>query len=131
MGYVTVHSLHASRRFLCSLCCPSCSDVALYSVAAVYPAAGTYAEYATIKSNLLARIPDNTSFDEAASLPLICLTAMQVLAQPFWSVSRALHALMAFCCLTFVPDLFLLFHSLYKHVLYVLTVCRWSKCSAL
>jgi len=58
----------------------------LCSVAADYPDAGTYAEYATIKSNLLARIPDNTSFDEAASLPLVCLTAMQVLAQPLWSI---------------------------------------------
>ncbi len=86
MGYAVVHSLQASRRFLCSLCYPSCSDVALYSVGADYPDAGTYAEYATIKSNLLARIPDNTSFDEAASLPLVCLTAMQVLAQPLWSI---------------------------------------------
>ena len=82
MGYVAMHILQASRRFLSSLCCPSSSAVALYNVAADYSDAGTYAEYATIKSNLLARIPDNTSFDEAASLPLVCLTAMQVLAQP-------------------------------------------------
>ena len=76
MGYVAVRNLQSSKRCLCSLCCQSCSDVALYSD---YPDAGTYAEYATIQSNLLARIPDNTSFDEAASLPLVCLTAMQVL----------------------------------------------------
>ena len=44
--------------------------------------AGTYAEYATIKSNLLASIPDNTSFDEAAALPLVSLTALQVGSQP-------------------------------------------------
>lgn len=40
--------------------------------------AGTYAEFATIKSNLLAAIPDNISFDQAAAVPLVCLTAMQV-----------------------------------------------------
>ena len=40
--------------------------------------AGTYAEYATIKSSLLARMPDNVSFDQAAALPLVSLTAMQV-----------------------------------------------------
>ena len=39
--------------------------------------AGTYAEYATIKSDLLAVIPDDVSFDQAASLPLVSLTAMQ------------------------------------------------------
>ncbi len=83
MGYAAVHSQQARRIFLCSLCYPSCSDVALYSVGADYPDAGTYAEYATIKSNLLARMPDKTTFDEAASLPLVCLTAMQVPAQPF------------------------------------------------
>ena len=46
--------------------------------AAVNLHAGTYAEYATIKSSLLANIPDNTSFDQAAALPLVSLTAMQV-----------------------------------------------------
>lgn len=40
--------------------------------------AGTYAEFATIKSSLVASIPDNTSFDQAAALPLVSLTAMQV-----------------------------------------------------
>lgn len=40
---------------------------------------GTYAEYATIKSNLLASIPDGVSFDQAAALPLVSLTAIQAL----------------------------------------------------
>ena len=40
--------------------------------------AGTYAEFATIKSSLVASIPDNTSFDQAAAVPLVSLTAMQV-----------------------------------------------------
>jgi len=40
--------------------------------------AGCYAEFATIKTSLLAPIPDNISFDQAAALPLVCLTAMQV-----------------------------------------------------
>lgn len=44
--------------------------------------AGTYAEYATIKSDLLATIPDNVSFDEAAALPLVSLTAMQASHTP-------------------------------------------------
>ncbi len=38
---------------------------------------GTYAEYATIKSSLLAIVPDNISFDQAAALPLVSLTALQ------------------------------------------------------
>lgn len=40
---------------------------------------GCYAEFATIKTSLLAVIPDNISFDQAAALPLVCLTAMQAL----------------------------------------------------
>ncbi|KAL3148280.1 hypothetical protein ABBQ38_013746 [Trebouxia sp. C0009 RCD-2024] len=40
---------------------------------------GTYAEFATIKSSLVASIPDNTSFDQAAAVPLVSLTAMQAL----------------------------------------------------
>ena len=44
--------------------------------AAVSFHAGCYAEYATIKSSLLASIPDNMSFEQAAALPLVSLTAM-------------------------------------------------------
>ncbi|DBB11254.1 TPA: hypothetical protein ACH3X3_006694 [Trebouxia sp. C0006] len=40
---------------------------------------GCYAEYATIKSSLLARIPDSISFEQAAALPMVSLTAMQAL----------------------------------------------------
>ncbi|MBC1603134.1 NADP-dependent oxidoreductase [Listeria rocourtiae] len=40
---------------------------------------GTYAEYALIDAPLLAKIPDNVSFDEAASIPLAGLTAWQAL----------------------------------------------------
>ncbi|KAL0018713.1 hypothetical protein WJX77_000013 [Trebouxia sp. C0004] len=39
---------------------------------------GCYAEYATIKSSLLASIPDTMSFEQAAALPLVSVTAMQV-----------------------------------------------------
>ena len=42
---------------------------------------GTNAEYATIKSSYLATIPDNVSFDQAAALPLVSLTAMQASAE--------------------------------------------------
>lgn len=40
---------------------------------------GCYAEFATIKSSLLASIPDSMSFEEAAALPLVSLTAIQAL----------------------------------------------------
>lgn len=40
---------------------------------------GTYAEYTTAKAELLAKIPDNTSFKEAAAVPLAGLTAYQCL----------------------------------------------------
>ncbi|MCO7177142.1 NADP-dependent oxidoreductase [Sporolactobacillus kofuensis] len=40
---------------------------------------GSYAEYAAVDDHLLVRIPDNISFDEAASIPLAGLTAWQVL----------------------------------------------------
>ena len=39
---------------------------------------GCYAEFATIKSSLLASIPDSMSFEEAAAVPLVSLTAIQV-----------------------------------------------------
>ena len=50
----------------------------IFATCLVDPFAGTYAEYATIKSNLLASIPDGVSFDQAAALPLVSLTAIQV-----------------------------------------------------
>lgn len=40
---------------------------------------GTYAEYTTAKEDLLAEIPDNISFKEAAAVPLAGLTAYQCL----------------------------------------------------
>ncbi len=40
---------------------------------------GTYAEYIATEETLLAKIPDNISFEEAASIPLATLTAWQCL----------------------------------------------------
>jgi NADPH:quinone reductase-like Zn-dependent oxidoreductase len=40
---------------------------------------GTYAEYTAIDSHLVAKIPDNISFEEAACVPLAGLTAWQCL----------------------------------------------------
>ncbi|QTN01542.1 zinc-binding dehydrogenase [Sediminibacillus dalangtanensis] len=40
---------------------------------------GTYAEYAAIDEKLLAKIPENISFEEAAAVPLAGLTAWQCL----------------------------------------------------
>ncbi|GEL78016.1 NADP-dependent oxidoreductase [Tenuibacillus multivorans] len=40
---------------------------------------GTYAEYTAVDAHLLARIPENISFDEAAAVPLTALTAWQCL----------------------------------------------------
>ncbi|OIK09293.1 NADP-dependent oxidoreductase [Bacillus sp. MUM 13] len=40
---------------------------------------GTYAEYAAVDDILAAKIPDNVSFEEAASIPLAGLTAYQAL----------------------------------------------------
>lgn len=40
---------------------------------------GTYAEYTIVDTHLLAKIPDNISFEEAACVPLACLTAWQCL----------------------------------------------------
>lgn len=40
---------------------------------------GTYAEYIVTQENLIARIPDNISFEEAAAVPLAGLTAYQCL----------------------------------------------------
>ena len=40
---------------------------------------GTYAEYIATEESLLAKIPDNISFEEAASIPLATLTAWQCL----------------------------------------------------
>ncbi|TFB13766.1 NADP-dependent oxidoreductase [Filobacillus milosensis] len=38
---------------------------------------GTYAEFTAVDSHLLAKIPENISFEEAASVPLTALTAWQ------------------------------------------------------
>jgi len=40
---------------------------------------GTYADYTIVNENLLVSIPDNTSYKEAAAVPLAGLTAYQVL----------------------------------------------------
>ncbi|WP_078548358.1 NADP-dependent oxidoreductase [Litchfieldia alkalitelluris] len=40
---------------------------------------GTYAEYLSVDTNLLARMPEKMSFEEAASIPLAGLTAWQCL----------------------------------------------------
>jgi len=40
---------------------------------------GTYAEYVAVDENLLARIPESMSFEEAAAIPLAGLTAWQCL----------------------------------------------------
>ncbi|MDQ0205728.1 NADP-dependent oxidoreductase [Alkalicoccobacillus murimartini] len=40
---------------------------------------GTYAEYTAVDEHLLARVPDSTSFEEAAAVPLAGLTAWQAL----------------------------------------------------
>lgn len=42
---------------------------------------GTYAEYVATEENLLAKIPDNISFEEAASIPLTAETAWQCLVE--------------------------------------------------
>lgn len=42
-------------------------------------AGGTYAEFTAIDENLLAKMPENLSFEEAASVPLTGLTAWQCL----------------------------------------------------
>lgn len=40
---------------------------------------GTYAEFVPVEENLLARMPENMSFEEAAAIPLAGLTAWQTL----------------------------------------------------
>ncbi|PQZ57678.1 NADPH:quinone reductase [Bacillus sp. MYb209] len=40
---------------------------------------GSYSEYITVKSNLVAQMPNNLNFEEAASIPLAGLTAWQSL----------------------------------------------------
>lgn len=40
---------------------------------------GTYAEFVPVEENLLARMPDNMTFEEAAAIPLAGLTAWQAL----------------------------------------------------
>jgi len=42
---------------------------------------GTYAEYVAVDEDLVATMPDNLSFEEAASVPLACQTAWQALVE--------------------------------------------------
>lgn len=42
---------------------------------------GTYAEYAPVKASAIAAKPDSLTFDEAAALPLVSLTAWQALVE--------------------------------------------------
>lgn len=51
--------------------------------------AGTYAEFMCVDEEQLARMPDNMSFQDAAALPLVTLTAWQV---PHWDMlGHVLH----------------------------------------
>lgn len=52
---------------------------------------GTYAEYATVKADVLAPIPDGLDFEQAAALPLVLTTGAQLIEravkpQPGWTV---------------------------------------------
>jgi NADPH:quinone reductase-like Zn-dependent oxidoreductase len=52
---------------------------------------GTYAEFTTVKANVLAPIPDKLSYEQAAALPLVLLTGAQLIeraikVEPGWRV---------------------------------------------
>jgi NADPH:quinone reductase-like Zn-dependent oxidoreductase len=52
---------------------------------------GTYAEFTTVKADILAPIPDALSFEQAAALPLVLTTGAQLIeravkVQPGWTV---------------------------------------------
>jgi NADPH:quinone reductase-like Zn-dependent oxidoreductase len=52
---------------------------------------GTYAEYTTVKADVLAPIPEKLSYEQAAALPLVLLTGAQLIeramkVQPGWTV---------------------------------------------
>jgi NADPH:quinone reductase-like Zn-dependent oxidoreductase len=52
---------------------------------------GTYAEFTTVKADILAPIPDRLSFEQAAALPLVLTTGAQLIEravkpQPGWTV---------------------------------------------
>ncbi len=52
---------------------------------------GTYAEYTTVKADVLAPIPDKLSFEQAAALPLVLTTGAQLIeravkVQPGWTI---------------------------------------------
>ncbi|SER81223.1 NADP-dependent oxidoreductase [Salipaludibacillus aurantiacus] len=53
---------------------------------------GTYAEYAAVDSHLLAHMPEEMSFEEAAAIPLAGLTAWQCLTE-FKSIKEGGHVL--------------------------------------
>jgi alcohol dehydrogenase len=67
-------------------------------VVAMVPLVGTkwggYAEYYASRENFIARVPDNISFEQAASLPLVALTTLQALEdiQDPQSKSILIHA---------------------------------------
>lgn len=62
--------------------CTDSNSLVHHNSPAAVDTVGTYAEYATVKCDLLATIPDNVSFDQAAALPLVSLTAMQASHNP-------------------------------------------------
>jgi NADPH:quinone reductase-like Zn-dependent oxidoreductase len=52
---------------------------------------GTYAEYTTVRADILAPIPDKLSFEQAAALPLVLTTGSQLIeravqVQPGWTI---------------------------------------------
>jgi len=52
---------------------------------------GTYAEFTTVKANVLAPIPDGLSFEQAAALPLVLTTGAQLIEraiepEPGWTI---------------------------------------------
>ncbi len=52
---------------------------------------GTYAEFTTVRADILAPIPDKLSFEQAAALPLVLTTGSQLIeravqVQPGWTI---------------------------------------------
>ena len=52
---------------------------------------GAYAEYLCVPEQYLALMPDSLDFKQAASIPLVALTAYQVLAQQRAAPSACFH----------------------------------------
>lgn len=80
--------------------------------------AGTYAEFMCVDEEQLARMPDNMSFQEAAALPLVTLTAWQV---PRWDICCINHHFPD-CDLPRNCDVSLLWAVLPSHPCYVIVV---------